>query len=171
MSTTARRFCLPFGKCPATSTKDRILDAALASFASRGYEATSLDAVGKGLESDQAVDPLLVPVQGRTPGSGDRPECGRSLDRPRDGAARSRGGLGAGGSRRPFGVPPGGAPTRAPRIPARSGPIGSAGGDPDDACARSPHAAAPRRSWKRRWTPARCAGTTRGCCCWPSTPR
>ena len=50
MSTTARRICLPFGKCPAPSTKDRILDAALASFASRGYEATSLDAVGKGLE-------------------------------------------------------------------------------------------------------------------------
>jgi AcrR family transcriptional regulator len=35
---------------PSSSTKDRILDAALASFASRGYEATSLDAVGKGLE-------------------------------------------------------------------------------------------------------------------------
>ena len=34
----------------SSSTKDRILDAALASFASRGYEATSLDAVGKGLE-------------------------------------------------------------------------------------------------------------------------
>ena len=50
MSTTARRFCLPFGKCPAQSTKDRILDAALSSFASRGYEATSLDAVAKGLD-------------------------------------------------------------------------------------------------------------------------
>jgi AcrR family transcriptional regulator len=35
---------------PSTSTKDRILDAALTSFASRGYEATSLDAVAKGLE-------------------------------------------------------------------------------------------------------------------------
>jgi TetR/AcrR family transcriptional regulator len=35
---------------PSSSTKERILDAALASFASRGYEATSLDAVGKGLE-------------------------------------------------------------------------------------------------------------------------
>ena len=34
----------------SSSTKDRILDAALASFASRGYEATSLDAVGKELE-------------------------------------------------------------------------------------------------------------------------
>ena len=32
------------------STKDRILDAALTSFAGRGYEATSLDAVAKGLE-------------------------------------------------------------------------------------------------------------------------
>jgi AcrR family transcriptional regulator len=32
------------------STSDRILDAALASFASRGYEATSLDAVAKELE-------------------------------------------------------------------------------------------------------------------------
>jgi AcrR family transcriptional regulator len=35
---------------PSSSTKDRILDAALTSFASRGYEATSLDAVAKGLE-------------------------------------------------------------------------------------------------------------------------
>ena len=35
---------------PSSSTADRILDAALASFASRGYEATSLDAVAKELE-------------------------------------------------------------------------------------------------------------------------
>jgi AcrR family transcriptional regulator len=35
---------------PSSSTKDRILDAALTSFAGRGYEATSLDAVAKGLE-------------------------------------------------------------------------------------------------------------------------
>ncbi len=34
----------------AISTSDRILDAALASFASRGYDATSLDALAKGLE-------------------------------------------------------------------------------------------------------------------------
>jgi AcrR family transcriptional regulator len=33
----------------APSTKDRILDAALASFGSRGYEATSLDALASGL--------------------------------------------------------------------------------------------------------------------------
>lgn len=35
---------------PSSSTSDRILDAALVSFASRGYEATSLDAVAKELE-------------------------------------------------------------------------------------------------------------------------
>ena len=35
---------------PSSSTSDRILDAALASFASRGYEATSLDTVAKSLE-------------------------------------------------------------------------------------------------------------------------
>ena len=35
---------------PSSTTKDRILDAALVSFAGRGYEATSLDAMGKGLE-------------------------------------------------------------------------------------------------------------------------
>lgn len=41
----------PPSSTPApTSTKDRILDAALASFARRGYEATSLDATAKGLE-------------------------------------------------------------------------------------------------------------------------
>ncbi len=34
----------------APSTRERILDAALASFAGRGYEATSLDAVAKGLD-------------------------------------------------------------------------------------------------------------------------
>lgn len=34
----------------ATGTADRILDAALASFATRGYEATSLDALASGLE-------------------------------------------------------------------------------------------------------------------------
>ena len=34
---------------PSSSTKERILDAALASFASRGYEATSLDALAEGL--------------------------------------------------------------------------------------------------------------------------
>ena len=33
-----------------SSTSERILDAALASFAARGYEATSLDALAKGLE-------------------------------------------------------------------------------------------------------------------------
>jgi TetR/AcrR family transcriptional regulator len=35
---------------PSSATSARILDAALASFASRGYEATSLDAVAKELE-------------------------------------------------------------------------------------------------------------------------
>lgn len=35
---------------PSSTTSDRILAAALASFASRGYEATSLDAVAKELE-------------------------------------------------------------------------------------------------------------------------
>ena len=35
---------------PSSTTSDRILDAALASFAGRGYEATSLDAAGQGLE-------------------------------------------------------------------------------------------------------------------------
>jgi AcrR family transcriptional regulator len=35
---------------PPPTTSDRILDAALASFAARGYEATSLDALAKGLE-------------------------------------------------------------------------------------------------------------------------
>jgi AcrR family transcriptional regulator len=35
---------------PSSTTSDRILDAALGSFASRGYEATSLDAVAKELE-------------------------------------------------------------------------------------------------------------------------
>lgn len=35
---------------PPPTTSDRILDAALASFAARGYEATSLDALAKGLD-------------------------------------------------------------------------------------------------------------------------
>ena len=35
---------------PPPTTSDRILDAALTSFAARGYEATSLDALAKGLE-------------------------------------------------------------------------------------------------------------------------
>ncbi len=35
---------------PSRSTSDRILDAALASFATRGYEASSLDALAQGLE-------------------------------------------------------------------------------------------------------------------------
>ena len=35
---------------PSSTTSDRILDAALASFATRGYEATSLDVLAKGLE-------------------------------------------------------------------------------------------------------------------------
>jgi AcrR family transcriptional regulator len=38
------------GKADGTSTPSRILDAALASFATRGYEATSLDALAAGLE-------------------------------------------------------------------------------------------------------------------------
>jgi AcrR family transcriptional regulator len=35
---------------PSSTTSDRILDAALSSFSTRGYEATSLDAMAKGLE-------------------------------------------------------------------------------------------------------------------------
>jgi TetR/AcrR family transcriptional regulator len=38
------------GPSAGVTTADRILDAALASFASRGYEATSLDATAKGLD-------------------------------------------------------------------------------------------------------------------------
>ena len=61
---------------PSPSTKDRILDAALASFASRGYEATSLDAVGKGLDlTKQSIlywfpskDALLEAVIARSAG-------------------------------------------------------------------------------------------------------
>jgi AcrR family transcriptional regulator len=37
-------------RAPGTSTPDRILDAALVSFATRGYEASSLDALAQGLE-------------------------------------------------------------------------------------------------------------------------
>ncbi len=67
MFTIRARICLPFGKCQrlhrprppsdaaaaateGLTTSDRILDAALASFAGRGYEATSLDALAKTLE-------------------------------------------------------------------------------------------------------------------------
>jgi AcrR family transcriptional regulator len=35
---------------PSSTTSDRILDAALSSFSTKGYEATSLDAMAKGLE-------------------------------------------------------------------------------------------------------------------------
>ena len=38
------------GPAEGLTTSDRILDAALASFATRGYDATSLDALAKGLE-------------------------------------------------------------------------------------------------------------------------
>jgi TetR/AcrR family transcriptional regulator len=40
----------PASSAAGSSTADRILDAALSSFAGRGYEATSLDAMAKGLE-------------------------------------------------------------------------------------------------------------------------
>ena len=88
---------------PPPTTSDRILDAALASFATRGYEATSLDALAKGLElTKQSIlywfpskDAVLEAVIARSAadlsgpwsrpceapgrvGSGSRPWCARS---------------------------------------------------------------------------------------------
>ncbi len=61
---------------PGPSTSDRILDAALSSFATRGYEATSLDVVAKGLDlTKQSIlywfpskDALLEAVIARSAG-------------------------------------------------------------------------------------------------------
>ena len=80
----------------SSATSDRILDAALSSFASRGYEATSLDAVAKGLDlTKQSIlywfpskDALLEAVIAR---SADDLCRRRSRRRSR---ARGRGGTG-----------------------------------------------------------------------------
>ena len=118
MSSTRRRICLPFGKCPAPRPSDRILDAALASFASRGYEATSLDAVAKGLDlTKQSIlywfpskDALLEAVIARSAG-----DLSVALESALEGAGE---GWAQGGGRRPVGLPPGGPPAGAARAAA-----------------------------------------------------
>ena len=167
-----------WGEMPRTPTQpaleggtaDRILDAALASFGSRGYEATSLDALAESLgvrkqsilywfPSKEALLEALI----------DR-SAGGAGHRPRGLAGAGRLGLGAGRGGGALGLPPGVAPARAARPAARGGPSGAAVGHAAHARARAPGAAGVDSSCRTRWTPATCAGTSRACCCWRSTP-
>ena len=137
MSTTAGRICLPFGKCPAPPTSDRILDAALASFASRGYEATSLDAVAKELElTKQSIlywfpskDALLEAVIARS-----ADDLSAALG---DRAPAGGGGMGPRRGGRAVGVPLGRPPARAAGTAPRGGAPRPAGGHADDAGPRA----------------------------------
>ena len=156
---------------PALSTSDRILNAALASFASRGYDGTSLDALAKGLElTKQSIlywfpskDAVLEAV------------IARSAADLSDALETALRGAGAGWVRveavvrSVFRLA-----ARQPELlgllreVSRSGPPG---GDPDDRWRSSPWCGGRRPSWRLRWTPARCVGMTHVCSSSPSTPR
>ena len=123
------------------STSDRILNAALASFASRGYDGHLARRPGQGPRAHQAEHPLLVPLQGRGARGGYCAQRRRPVRCPRDRPARRRRRLGPGRSGGPLGLPPGGTPARTARTAAGGIEVGPAGGDPDDAGARAPGAA------------------------------
>ena len=155
----------------AASTSERILDAALASFATRGYEASSLDALAAGLDIRKQTilywfpskEVLLEAVIDRS-----AVELSAALE-----ASLATAGTGWArveavvrsvfrlAARRPelLGPGPRDGPARARRRPPGWWPRSSR------------WCAGPRSSSRRRWTPATCAGTSPGCCCWPSTPR
>ena len=153
------------------TTSERILDAALASFATRGYEASSLDAPGRRPRHPQADHPLLVPEQGGPARGGHRPQCHRTVGRPRGlaGLGRHRMGPGRGGGQ--VGLPPGRPPARAAGPGAGDGPARALRRPPASSPPSSRWCSGPPGSWRRRWTPGTCGATTPGCCCWPSTRR
>ena len=112
------------GRRPTTS--ERILDAALASFATRGYEASSLDALAVGLDIRKQTilywfpskEVLLEAVIDRS-----AVELSAALEAS---LAAAGTGLGPGGGGGALGVPAGRPPARAARPGPRDGPAGDA---------------------------------------------
>ena len=143
----------------------------LGSFASRGYEASSLDALAVGLDIRKQTilywfpskEVLLEAVIDRSAG-----ELSAALE-------ESLATAGTGWARVEAVV------RSVFRLAARRpellglvremGRLGHAGGHPAGRPPSIRWSPGRRGSSRRRWTPATCAATSPGCCCWPSTPR
>ena len=151
-------------------TSQRILDAALSSFAGRGYEATSLDAMAKALEiTKQSIlywfpskDALLEAVIAQS-----AQDLSEALESALAGAGQGWVRVEA-VVRSVFRLA-----ARQPELLGLLREVGRLG--PPAATqmtlAWSPWCSVPPHSSKPRWMPAPCAGTILGCSCWPSTRR
>ena len=173
------RDCLPIGRqtvsagrsLPRLATSDRILDGALASFGTRGYEASSLDAIAGRARGAQADHPLLLPDQRGASRGRHRPQRGGAVGGAR-GRSRQRGrGMGPCRGGRALGVPARAPPAGAARPAARGEPARPPGRDPAHRAHSTRWCSAPVCSSRPRWTTGRCGARTRGSCCSPRTRR
>ena len=106
-----------------------ILDAALVSFGTRGYEATSLDRVAGALAIRKQTVLYWFPGKEALLGRRGRPQRRRTVGGLRRGAGPCRPRVEPGRGNRAVGVPAGGPPPRAPRLVREVGRLGPPSAD------------------------------------------